>query len=80
MKDFDDLTIEDLNYKECPVCTSDRIKGYDIEAIPDTDGGFTQELMCHDCGATWQVSGYLHIKTFECIQDGEGNELIDLVE
>lgn len=80
MKDFDDLTIEDLNYKECPVCDSDRIEGYDIEAIPDTDGGFTQEFICHDCGATWQVSGYLHIKTFECIQDGEGNELIDLIE
>ena len=80
MKDFDDLTIEDLNYNECPVCDSTRIQGYEMEEIPDTGGCFIQEFTCHDCGATWQVSGYVHIKTFECIQDGEGNELIDLVE
>lgn len=80
MKDFEDITIEDLNYNECPVCDSDHIQGYEMEEIPDTDGRFIQEFVCHDCGATWQVSGYVHIYTFECIQDGEGNELMDLVE
>ena len=80
MKDFDEVTIDDLDYNECPVCDSERIQGGELEAIPDTDGCFTQEFICHDCGATWQVSGYVHIRTFECIQDGAGNELIDLVE
>lgn len=80
MKNFDDITIDDLDYNECPVCGSTRIKGGEMEEIPDTDGRFIQEFCCYDCDATWQVSGYVHISSFECIQDGEGNELIDIIE
>jgi hypothetical protein len=80
MEEEFDLTIDDLDYEHCPLCDSENVVHGPAEFIPGTEYKMLQECYCEDCHATWQITGIMQVCSFECIQDGDGNEICDLVD
>lgn len=77
---MEELNIDDLDYLHCPVCDSDGVSYGCMEEIPYAHGKFIQECHCVECNASWQIVGKIEIYSFECIQDGDGNEIAELVD
>lgn len=76
----EDFDIDELDYTHCPLCESENISHGDTEVIPNTNGLLIQECRCNDCRATWNITGYIDIRSFECIQDGAGNEIATVID